>query len=52
MKIETKFCKACNKNTPHVEDIVFDKESATVWHCVICGTEQRPDGGNAMVLAQ
>jgi RNase P subunit RPR2 len=45
------FCHKCNKNTPHVEDTVVDPESATVWHCLICGDEQRPPGGNAYVLA-
>jgi ribosomal protein S27E len=51
MGVENFHCDKCNKVTPHVEDIVFDKESATVWHCLICGNEKRPKGGNAFVLA-
>ena len=36
------FCPDCGQLTPHVEDIVFDLESATVWHCLYCGRERRP----------
>jgi len=36
-------CKACGMITPHAEDTVSDMESATVWHCLICGTERRPN---------
>ncbi len=43
MKIFNFFCEVCNMKTPHVEDIVFDLESATVWHCIYCGHERRPD---------
>ena len=35
-------CKHCNELTPHAEDPVTERESATVWHCMICGTERRP----------
>lgn len=42
-------CETCKCKTPHTEDIVYDRESATVWHCLYCGTEFRPRGGNAMV---
>lgn len=38
-----KRCKTCKTVTPHAESKVSDKESATVWHCLFCGTEQRPD---------
>jgi hypothetical protein len=36
------YCPDCKQLTPHVEDIVFDLESATVWHCMFCGRERRP----------
>jgi RNase P subunit RPR2 len=49
--VENFHCEKCNKVTPHIEDVVFDKESATVWHCLLCGHEKRPKGGNAFVLA-
>ena len=42
-------CENCKIKTPHKEDLVYDEESATVWHCLYCGTEFRPRGGNAMV---
>jgi RNase P subunit RPR2 len=51
VKVENFHCEKCNKVTPHTEDVVFDKESATVWHCLICGEEKRPKGGNAFVPA-
>jgi RNase P subunit RPR2 len=51
IKTATLFCERCQARTPHAEDIVADRESATVWHCLYCGEEQRPDGGNAKVLA-
>lgn len=35
-------CKKCQKVTLHTEDLVPDKESATVWHCLYCGQEFRP----------
>jgi RNase P subunit RPR2 len=35
-------CETCKVITPHAEDTVTDRESATVWHCLICGTERRP----------
>ena len=44
-------CSQCHADTPHVEDAVPDKESATVWHCLYCGNEYRPKGGNAPVPA-
>lgn len=43
MKIHNFMCKTCQRVTPHAEDSVPDKESATVWHCLICGTERRPE---------
>ena len=36
-------CKTCGYSTIHAEDAVPDSKSATVWHCLICGTERRPD---------
>lgn len=42
MKIWNTECKTCQIVTPHAEDTVPDSESATVWHCLICGTERRP----------
>jgi ribosomal protein S27E len=45
------YCPNCNCSTPHAEDAVPDSESATVWHCLICGEEYRPSGGNAPVPA-
>lgn len=50
--VETFYCDNCKMLTPHKEDIVFDGQSATVWHCIICGHEKRPKGGNAPVPAQ
>jgi hypothetical protein len=35
-------CKKCGIPTIHAEGLVPDGESATVWYCLICGTEQRP----------
>jgi hypothetical protein len=49
--VENFHCDKCKRVTPHIEDVVFDKESATVWHCLICGNEKRPKGGNALVPA-
>jgi predicted nucleic acid-binding Zn ribbon protein len=43
MKIQEKHCPVCKNKTVFVEDNVADKESATVWHCMVCGFEQRPD---------
>lgn len=45
------YCEKCNLKTPHIEDTVLDGKSATVWHCLYCGEEYRPQGGNAKVLA-
>ena len=50
-KVYTFQCDVCGFGTPHTEDPVPDKESATVFHCLYCGNEKRPKGGNAMVLA-
>jgi hypothetical protein len=36
------YCVICDAITLHVEVIVPDKESATVWGCLVCGNEQRP----------
>jgi hypothetical protein len=36
-------CENCGMVTPHTESVVFDKESATVWHCLYCGNEKRPN---------
>ncbi len=36
-------CKTCLDVTPHAEEAVADSESATVWHCMFCGTERRPE---------
>jgi hypothetical protein len=45
-------CEICKKKTPHAEEPVPDLESATVWHCIYCGNERRPDeGGGSKVLA-
>jgi len=35
-------CEKCGGVTPHKEDSVPDLESATVWHCLYCGNEKRP----------
>jgi RNase P subunit RPR2 len=35
-------CPMCGKLTLHEESTVADSESATVWHCLICGHERRP----------
>ena len=43
MPILRRFCKTCNQMTPHAEDAVPDIESATVWHCLFCGRESRPN---------
>lgn len=43
MKIMMWNCPVCEELTPHAEDPVSDLESATVWHCVYCGTERRPE---------
>ena len=43
MKIHPFKCKKCQVVTPHAEDSVPDGESATVWHCLYCGTERRPE---------
>jgi RNase P subunit RPR2 len=43
MKIMRFECKQCGEVTPHAEDMVMDKESATVWHCLFCGCEHRPE---------
>ncbi len=51
MTILNMHCDKCNKNTLHIEDTVMDAESATVWHCLVCGNERRPGGGNSFVLA-
>ena len=50
MKTISMFCEQCGEKTLHVEDSVPDSESATVWHCLVCGREQRPklDGGDAV----
>jgi RNase P subunit RPR2 len=47
-------CKTCKTVTLHTEDTVTDRESATVWHCLVCGTERRPEepgSPNKLVLA-
>jgi hypothetical protein len=39
--------------TPHAEDLVNDLESATVWHCLICGTERKPpEPGGSSPMAE
>jgi len=43
MKIWNTACSHCGAATPHAEDDVPDLESATVWHCLYCGTEKRPN---------
>ncbi len=43
MKVKNKYCSVCGKKTYWTEDTVPDLESATVWHCLECGTEERPD---------
>jgi RNase P subunit RPR2 len=53
-KVHPLKCAQCGMITPHAEDRVNDLESATVWHCLICGTERRPNEPgtpNAPVLA-
>lgn len=41
--IRSRWCGHCQAVTPHAEETVPDLESATVWHCLYCGTEIRPD---------
>ena len=41
-KVHPLKCSKCGYTTPHAEDRVNDLESATVWHCLICGNERRP----------
>jgi len=43
MRVHPLKCKKCQVITPHAEDTVPDSESATVWHCLYCGTERRPE---------
>jgi len=49
MKIQTMPCKECKLPTPHAEE--FNATYLPVWHCLYCGSEQRPPGGNSFVLA-
>jgi RNase P subunit RPR2 len=42
-KVWNTTCAKCGCATPHAEDPVPDKESATVWHCLFCGNEKRPN---------
>ena len=42
-KVWNTTCAKCGCVTPHAEDPVPDKESATVWHCLFCGNEKRPN---------
>jgi RNase P subunit RPR2 len=42
-KIRRMDCDQCQQVTPHAEDVVPDRESATVWHCLYCGNEKRPE---------
>jgi len=44
-------CAKCGTITPHKEDAVPDSDAAAVWHCLYCGEEKRPKGGNAPVPA-
>ena len=43
--METKmvWCEQCQAHKMFAEDAVADSESATVWHCLTCGYEIRPD---------
>lgn len=50
-RIFNSYCSICKCNTLHVEDTVPDSDSATKWHCMICGNEKDHGGGNAPVLA-
>jgi RNase P subunit RPR2 len=43
IQIQFQHCLGCNKATIHAEDRVNDKESATIWHCLNCGREHRPE---------
>jgi hypothetical protein len=36
-------CQICGYSTLHEESAVPDSESATIWHCLICGHERRPN---------
>ena len=51
MTLLNMYCSLCGKKRLHKEDAVPDSHSATVWHCLWCGHERYPDGGNSMVLA-
>jgi RNase P subunit RPR2 len=52
-KVHPLKCEFCKRITPHAEDTVSDPESATVWHCLICGTERRPpEPGGSSPMAE
>jgi hypothetical protein len=36
-------CNICGRLTLHKESSVTDGESATVWHCLNCANERRPN---------
>ena len=42
IKIRTMMCESCKKKTLHTESPVPVGETATMWHCLTCGTEQLP----------
>ena len=42
IRLRTFYCACCGRSAIHKADIVFDKESASVWHCLVCGNERRP----------
>ena len=46
MNVMTMFCPNCQKKTIFVEEL--DDTFLNVWHCMVCGGEQRPKG-NSMV---
>ena len=42
MKVAFRYCTICDCRAVWVEEPVPDLESATVWHCRYCGTEEKP----------
>ncbi len=43
MQLRLMTCVNCGPGSLHAEDPVPDGESATVWHCLKCGAERRPE---------
>lgn len=41
MKVWNMYCSQCEKKTPHLEDMVVDMESSSVYSCMYCGNWRR-----------